>query len=331
MSVDQTKSPPDAARALWTVAPGRAELRPEPVPAPGPDEVAVRALWSGLSRGTERLMFDGRVPECEWERMRGPHMGGAFPYPVKYGYCAVGEITGGAPDLTGRLAFVLHPHQEAFVAQACMAAALPDGLPPRRAILSANMETALNVIWDSGASAGDRIAIVGAGAVGLLVAFLAARLPGAEVLVVDHATDRRPIAEGFGARFATPDAAQGEADVVIHTSATAAGLSTALALGGHQAAIVEASWHGDKDVPAPLGRAFHSRRLRLISSQVGGIPPLRAPRWTHARRLRKAMELLRDDRLDALITEEIAFADLPAAMPRLLGPDAPGLVTAIRY
>lgn len=331
MSADQVAEGSTAARALWITAPRHAELRAESIAPPGANEACVRTLFTGLSRGTERLVFEGGVPESEQERMRGPCMGGAFPFPVKYGYCAVGEVTAGPPALVGRRVFALHPHQDVFVIAASQTTPLPDGLPARRATLTANMETALNAIWDSGASAGDRIVVVGAGALGLMCAYLAARLPGAEVTVVDIAEDRRPIVETLGARFATPKAAPRDADVVLHASASTAGLATALSCAGNQAIVVELSWYGDREIGAPLGGAFHSKRLRLISSQVGQLPPARAPRWTHRRRIQKAMELLRDDRLDALITDEVAFEALPAAMPRLLAPGAPGLTAAVRY
>ncbi|MBN9063039.1 MAG: dehydrogenase [Rhizobiales bacterium 65-9] len=319
------------ARALWFAGGRRAELRAEPLVAPGPGEVLVRTLHSGLSRGTERLVFEGLVPPGEYERMRGPNMAGAFPFPVKYGYCAVGEVVAGFPGLIGRRVFALHPHQDLFVLPAASVTPLPDALPSRRAVLSANMETALNAIWDSGASAGDRIAVVGAGVLGLLCAFIAARLPGAEVCVVDVSPDRHAVVERLGARFAAPGGAPAECDVVVHASASEAGLATALGCAGLEARVVELSWYGDRAVAAPLGGAFHAKRLRLVSSQVGRLPPARAPRWTYARRMEKAMALLCDDRLDALITEEIAFEALPAELPRLLAPGAPGLTAAIRY
>jgi threonine dehydrogenase-like Zn-dependent dehydrogenase len=260
---------------------------------------------------------------------------GAFPFPVKYGYCATGTVEDGPAELCGRTVFCLHPHQDWFVAPVDMLAPLPDAVPARRATLAANMETALNAIWDSGASAGDRIVIVGAGVLGLLVARLAAGLPGSDVTVVDVAADRRGIVESFGARFVIPDdapeALPREADVVFHTSVSAAGLNTAIDCAGMEAAIVELSWYGDRDVPARLGGAFHSRRLRLQSSQVGQVSPNRRPRWNYRRRLEKALALLADPGLDVLVAEEIAFADAPTALPRLLTPGAAGLAPVIRY
>jgi threonine dehydrogenase-like Zn-dependent dehydrogenase len=256
---------------------------------------------------------------------------GDFPYPVKYGYCAVGTIEEGPRDLQGRTVFALHPHQERFTAPAALLAPVPEAVPPRRAILAANMETALNGLWDSGAGPGDRIIVVGAGVVGLLIGYLASRLPGADVTLVDIDLDRRGIARGLGCRFRKPIDTPSNADVVFHTSATAAGLACALSCAGDEARVVEMSWYGDAPVTAPLGLDFHSRRLTLLSSQVGQVAPSRRSRWSHARRLAMALSLLADERLEALITEEIAFSDLPDELPRLLAAGAPGLATAVRY
>jgi len=322
---------PSDARALWYVARRRAELRSATLPHPGPEEVRIRTLWSGLSRGTERLVFDGRISMSENERMRVPLQDGNFPFPVKYGYCAVGLVEEGPAELRGCTVFALHPHQDRFVAPVSMLAPVPDGIPARRAILAANMETALNAVWDSGAGPGDRILVVGAGVVGMLVGFLAAALPGAEVTLVDIDLSRQAIAQQLGCAFRKPLDAPGDVDVVFHASATPAGLACALACAGLEAKVVELSWYGDRQVAAPLGLHFHSRRLSLVSSQVGQIAPSRRSRWTHARRLQKALSLLADERLDSLITHEIAFESLPAELPQLFAPGAPGLATAIRY
>ncbi len=323
--------PPDPATALWYVTRGRAELRPSALGAAGAQEAVVKTLWSGLSRGTERLVFEGRVSATESERMRAPLQEGDFPYPVKYGYCAVGVVEAGPPALEGRTVFALAPHQDRIAAPVSMLAPVPEAVPPRRAVLAANMETALNALWDSGAGPGDRILVVGAGVVGLLVGYLAARLPGADVTMVDIDLSRQAIARQLGCRFRKPLDAPGDADVTFHTSATAPGLACALSCAGPEATVVEMSWYGDAPVSASLGLDFHSRRLRLISSQVGQVSPSRRARWSHRRRLDKALALLTDERLDALITEEVAFTDLPDALPRLLAPGAPGLATAVRY
>lgn len=310
-------------RALWCIGPDRAELRP----ASEGEGVEVRALFSGISRGTERLVLAGRVPAGERTRMRAPFQEGDFPFPVKYGYASVGLATEG--ELAGRPVFALFPHQDAYRLPEDALIPLPKGLPPERGVLAANMETALTILWDSGAGPGDRIAVVGGGLVGLLTASLAARLPGAEVVVIDL-LDRAALARSLGCGFARPGDAPGGQDAVIHTSASQAGLALALSLAGPQATITEASWHGEGSVALPLGAAFHSQRLRIVSSQVGAIPPDRAPRWTYRRRLTKALDLLRDDRLDALISGETAFADLPDAYAAILS-DPATLCHRIRY
>ncbi len=337
----------EVARALWYTKPGVVEIRNAPLAALEPGKVLVRSLYSGVSRGTERLVLSGLVPAAEQDRMRAPMQEGSFPFPVKYGYCAVGTVEKGPEDLVGRQVFCLHPHQTLFQASADRVTLLPEGLPARRATLAANMETALNALWDSGAGPADRIVVVGAGIVGLLVAYLAARLPGADVTVIDPVEARRGLVEAFGAHFSPPPptpspsprggrvaSGSGEvqkADVVFHTSASEAGLATAIASAGFEATIVELSWYGDKKVAVPLGGPFHSQRLKLISSQVGHVSAGRRPRWDYARRMQSALALLGDDRLDALLTAEIGFDEAPGKLPSLLAADAPGLAPVIRY
>lgn len=313
-----------STQALWCVAPGQVEIRS----ATTGSGVPVTTLFSAISRGTERLVAEGRVPVSEYDRMTGPNMEGAFPFPVKYGYCNVGRVQAG--PLEGRHVFSLFPHQTDYCLAPENLTVLPQTLPPQRAVLAANMETALNILWDSGAGAGDRIAVIGAGVVGALAGYLAARLPGADVVLIDTNPARAKLAAALGVGFAAPDAAPQDCDVVIHASANPEGLALALSVAGNDATIVEASWYGDKTIPVALGGAFHSRRLRLIASQVGHLPPARLPRWTYARRMGKALELLCDDRLDALISGETLFTDLPDHYAAILSaPDT--LCHRIRY
>jgi NADPH:quinone reductase-like Zn-dependent oxidoreductase len=319
------------ARAIWYERRGVAELRPNPLPRLQPGEALVRTLFSGISRGTERLVLDGAVGRSEWERMRGPNQDGAFPFPVKYGYCATGVVEEGPPELVGRTVFCLHPHQDWFHVPPAALIPVPASVPAQRATLAANMETALNALWDGGAGPGDRIVVVGAGVVGLLLTSLAARLPGTEVTTVDIDKGRRAIVEALGGRFATADKAADDADVVFHASATAAGLDAAINCTGFEGTIVEMSWYGDKPVQVDLGGAFHSRRLRLVSSQVGQVSAGRRPRWNYRRRAEAAMRLLDLPALDRLVAEEIAFEDAPRELPRILAPGAPGLAPVIRY
>lgn len=318
------------ARALWITGPGSVELRDEPEPSAGAREVVVETLFSGISRGTERTVLRGGVPASERERMRCPGQAGDFPWPVKYGYAAVGLVRAGADDLVGRTVFVLHPHQDRFRASRDMCLPLPAGLPPERAVLAANMETALNVVWDAGIGPGDRVAVIGSGVVGALAGRLAARVPGTDVTLIDLNPARASLAAALGCAFAAPEQTPGACDVVIHASASAAGLETALAVAGPEATVVEASWYGDRAVEVGLGGAFHSQRLRLISSQVGRLPSSRAPRWSHARRLGLALDLLDDPALDALISGETAFEALAVHYPAIL--DDPGtLCHRVRY
>jgi len=319
------------AEALWYVGPERAEIRAEPIAPPRQGEVLVRALYGAVSRGTERLVFAGRVPETEHERMRGPNMGGAFPFPVKYGYAAVGRIEHGPAELIGKIVFALHPHQTVFTLPAEAVVPVPDAVPPRRAVLAANMETALNVVWDAAPGPADRIVVVGAGVIGSLVSRLCARLPGAEVTLVDVNPARAALAPALDVSFALPQAAPVDCDIVVHASGAAIGLATSLRLAGDEALIVEASWYGSQKIPVPLGGAFHSRRLRLVASQVGRVAPSHRPRWTHRRRLEAALALLADPALDVLIAPAVDFRGLPARLPEILGPAGGVLCQLIRY
>jgi threonine dehydrogenase-like Zn-dependent dehydrogenase len=324
-------APPGAARAFWIAAPGHGEIRDQTLPAPGPDEVRVRARYSGISRGTEALVFGGRVPPSEWSRMRAPFQAGDFPAPVKYGYASVGRVEEGPAALVGRDVFVLHPHQTCYVVPAGAVHMVPDGVPPRRAVLAANLETAVNGLWDARPHVGDRVTVVGGGTVGCLVAWLAARVPGCTVELVDVDPARAAVADALGVRFATPERATPDADVVIHASGTAAGLETALAVAGLEADVVELSWYGEGAVAAPLGGAFHARRLTLRSSQVGRLAPAQRARWNHARRMMLALALLRDPVLDVLLTGESAFDTLPEVMARLAAGPGGVLCHVVRY
>lgn len=319
------------ATALWITGQCRSELRTAPEPTLNTGEVLVRTLFSAISRGTERLVFEGRVPASEHERMTCPMQDGTFPFPVKYGYCAVGEVVTGPDDLIGRTIFALHPHQDVFTAPAAMVTPVPAHIPPKRATLAANMETALNALWDAGAGPADRIVVIGAGLIGCLVAHLAARLPGARVTLVDIDETRRDLAAKLGLDFALPAQLSDEADIAFHTSAAPSGLDTAIASVGLEGKVVEMSWYGDAPTPVKLGGTFHSRRISLLSSQVGQVSPSRRARWTYADRIAAAIALLNDPRLDALVEDEISFQELPARLGDILAPGASGLAPVVRY
>jgi 2-desacetyl-2-hydroxyethyl bacteriochlorophyllide A dehydrogenase len=308
------------ARQLWTVAPGVAEIRVVALGSPAPGELLVATRASGISRGTERLVFAGRVPESQWPVMRAPLQQGDFPFPVSYGYAAVGVVEAGDAARIGQRVFCLHPHHDRFLAPAAMCIPVPDAVPDRRAVLAANMETAVNILWDARPLVGERVLVVGAGVVGLLAAFLLARLPGIDLVVCDLDPARRGVVESFGARFCAPDEAPGERDLVVHASASEAGLKLALARCAFEGRIVEASWFGDKPVALPLGEAFHAKRLSLVSTQVGAVATAMRGRRTHGERMALALSLLADPALDALLGPEIRFDDLPARLGAVLSP-----------
>jgi 2-desacetyl-2-hydroxyethyl bacteriochlorophyllide A dehydrogenase len=314
------------AQACWLTEPGRAQWRTQALPELGPDDVLVRALHSGISRGTETLVFRAEVPASEHERMRAPFQEGSFPAPVKYGYNSVGVVEQGPAHLLGRTVFCLYPHQTRYVVPATAVHPLPDGVPATRAVLAANMETAVNALWDAAPRVGDRIAVVGGGTVGMLVAWLAARMPGCEVQLVDTQPARAAIAAQLHVGFALPDAARREADLVIHASGQPAGLATALDLAAFEATVLELSWYGNRQVSVPLGGAFHARRLVLKSSQVGHVAQAQRARWDHRRRFELALSLLREPALDALITHTAPWAELPDVLARLSASGCDGIL-----
>jgi len=319
------------AQALWLRSPGRAEIRPVRLPDPGPDEVLVRTLHSGISRGTETLVFSGGVPASQYASMRAPFQEGDFPGPVKYGYLNVGVVEEGPPALLGRTVFCLYPHQTAYVVPASAVIGVPDGVPPMRAVLAGTVETAVNALWDAAPLVGDRVTVVGAGMVGCCVAALLARFPGARVELVDADPDRAGVAKALGVQFALPaDAAAGR-DLVVHASAAPAGLQRSLELLAPEGTVVELSWYGNRPVPLALGESFHSGRLTIRSSQVGTVSPARAASRTSTDRLALALELLRDPVFDALITGESRFNELPRVLARLAAGELPALCHLITY
>ncbi|WP_088921690.1 zinc-dependent alcohol dehydrogenase [Granulosicoccus antarcticus] len=319
------------AEAFWITGVRQAEIRNLTLPPATPTQVTVRSLYSAISRGTESLVFNGTVPPSEYQRMRAPFQEGDFPFPVKYGYINVGLVEAGPEHLLGKEVFCLYPHQSRYIVAADAVTPIPSNIPAARAVLCANLETAINALWDAQPNIGDRITVVGAGVVGCLVAWLAAAIPGCEVELVDINRHREPIAQELGVDFKLPAQASHERDLVIHASASEQGLQTALELAGFEATILELSWYGDKAVSIPLGQAFHSQRLQIRSSQVGQIAPAQRSRWDYQRRLALAMRLLEDATLDCLISGESDFRTLPETLGQLVSKGENVLCHRIRY
>jgi 2-desacetyl-2-hydroxyethyl bacteriochlorophyllide A dehydrogenase len=319
------------ARAFWLRAPGTGEIRTVPLAPPGPDDVLVRTVYSGISRGTETLVFGGGVPASQRDLMRAPFQEGEFPGPVKYGYLNVGVVEEGPVGLAGRTVFCLYPHQTAYVVPAGAVVAVPEGVPPARAVLAGAVETAVNALWDGAPLVGDRVSVVGAGMVGCCVARVLARFPGASVQLVDVDEARAEVARALGVDFATPGDAVGGRDIVLHASATEAGLQRSLELLAPEGEVVELSWYGDREVRLRLGESFHSGRLTVRGSQVGAVPPARRSRRTGADRLALALDLLRDPAFDALISGESPFDALPDVLARLASGELPALCHLVTY
>jgi threonine dehydrogenase-like Zn-dependent dehydrogenase len=319
------------ARAFWLRSPGQGEIREAVLGRPGPGDVLVRTLHTGVSRGTETTVFRGGVPASQATVMRAPFQEGDFPAPVKYGYLNVGVVEAGPDELIGRVIFCLYPHQTMYVVPATAVVEVPDGIPPKRAVLAGTVETAVNALWDAAPLVGDRVTVIGAGMVGCCVAALLARFPGARVQLVDVDPEKAAIARALGVDFASPDEAETGRDLVIHASATAAGLRHGLELLAPDGEVVELSWYGDREVALPLGEAFHSGRLTIRSSQVGAVPPVRRHRRSLADRLGIALDLLRDPAFDALLTGESSFDELPDVLSRLASGTLAALCHVITY
>jgi threonine dehydrogenase-like Zn-dependent dehydrogenase len=301
------------------------------LPEPGEGEVVVRTVHSGISRGTETLVFQGRVPQSQYAAMRAPFQEGEFPGPVKYGYLNVGVVEHGPSELRGRTVFCLYPHQTAYVVPVRAVVPVPDEVPPERAVLAGTVETAVNALWDAAPLVGDRVTVVGAGMVGCCVARLLTRFPGVAVTVVDVDPARADVVAGWGAAFALPAEAPDGQDLVVHTSATSAGLQLSLDLLAAEGLVLDLSWYGDAEVRLSLGGTFHSGRLGIRASQVGTVAAARRGSRTTTDRLVLALDLLRDPAFDALLTGVSPFEELPALMPRLAAGKVPALCHTVSY
>ena len=306
-----------SARSFWLREPGHGEIRVEDLPMPGPEDVLVKTLHSGISRGTECIVYRGLVPIGQRASMRAPFQSGEFPGPIKYGYLNVGVVEEGPGHLVGQVVFCLYPHQTSYVVPASSVTVVPTEVPAARAVLAGTLETAINSLWDAAPLIGSRATVVGAGMVGCCVARLLRGIPGVEVCLVDIDPTRALVAESLGVEFALSDAAIGDRDLVIHTSATSEGLQLSLDLLAAEATVIDLSWYGDREVKVSLGAAFHARRLSVRASQVSTISPAMQGRRTSAQRLALALELLKDPAFDALVTGHSPFNELPNVMGSL--------------
>jgi hypothetical protein len=318
------------ARAFWLTSKGRGVVRRQALPDPGPGWCIVRAVFSAVSPGTERLVALGRVPGPLQDEMRCPYMGGRFPFPVKYGYSLVGEVVEGPKALRGRIVHVLHPHQDICLVRCEDVRPLPHGLPPARATLASNMETAVTAVWDSAVTVGERVLVIGFGIVGSLVARVLGSGPAVELEVAETRAVRRRLAESMGFQVsATPP--KRPFDVAFDTSGTPAGLQAAIEGVGLEGRVIAVSWFGARPARLDLGGSFHSRRKRVIASQVSRIPGGMRPRWDVARRAELVFRLLERPDFDLHVGPPVPFALLPEAFEALIGRTLEGLSPLIIY
>lgn len=322
---------PIHATAYWTTAKEHGELRPEELPAPGPDEALVRTLYTGISKGTEMVVHAGAVPPRVAEQMRAPHQEGQFPGPVKFGYLSVGVVEEGPDGWAGQRVFCLNPHQDRYVVPVSSLTKIPDDVPSRRAVLTGTVETAINALWEAGPRLGDRVAVVGAGLVGGMVATLLRTFPLQRLQLVDLDAGRKKLADTLGVDFTHPDDALADCDIVFHCSASQEGLERSLQLVGDEGDVIEMSWYANRVVTLPLGEDFHARRLSIRASQVGVVARARRHRRTSADRLDLAVSLLKDPVFDAFLTGTSQFAELPNVVQDLAHGNLDALCHVIEY
>lgn len=314
------------ARALWFDAPRSARLRAEKVSPPGPHEARVRAIFSAVSHGTEMLVYRGEVSEeLALDLLT---LSGGYGFPIKFGYAAVGEIVDAGEsvkDLSpGDAVFVHHPHQDVFTVPASMPIRLPDGLDALSGVFFANVETALNIVHDTPVKLGETAAIFGQGVVGLLVTQLLQLAGAGKIIAVEPVKVRQRLSLSLGADMVfEPDEGLKErimdetdgrgADVAIEVSGSASALQSALDCVALEGTVVAASWYGKEPVSLDLGGHFHRGRVRLRSSQVGGMNPEMAARWDRERRTRTVLDLLPKLRLREMVSHRLPFEEAPEA------------------
>ncbi|MDF2052388.1 dehydrogenase [Arthrobacter sp. Cr_A7] len=322
---------PVHATAYWTTEREHGELRSEELPAPGPGEALVRALYSGISKGTEMVVHHGAVPPRVAKEMRAPHQEGQFPGPVKFGYLSVGVVEEGPEDWKGQRVFCLNPHQDRYIVPVGDLTRIPESVPARRAVLTGTVETAVNALWEAGPRLGDRVAVVGAGLVGGMVATLLRTFPLDRLQLVDLDPGRKQLADALEVDFAHPDDALADCDIVFHCSASQEGLERSLQLAGDEGDVIEMSWYANREVTLPLGEDFHARRLSIRASQVGVVARARRHRRTNADRLDLAVSLLADPVFDAFLTGSSPFDELPEVVQGLADGTLEALCHVIEY
>lgn len=321
------------ARALWHDGRQKSSIRKEELHPLQEGWCEIQTVFSSISPGTESLVARGKVPGEVQGDMACPYMGGEYPFPVKYGYSLVGEVVAGSRDMKGKMVHVLHPHQTRCRVREEDVYPVPPAVPAERATLASNMETAVNALWDSGATIGDRVLVVGFGTVGSLVTRLVSGLPGVRVQVVDTDTEKVKLAGQMGFEASTPDGGEGGTgfDLVFHTSGTGKGLQAAVDRVGFEGLVVDLSWYGNRKVSLALGGTFHTGRKKIVSSQVSYVAAGKRSRWDRNRRKELVFSCLEDAGYDAHLTSAVSFEDLPELFRTLRNSPARELSYLVTY
>ena len=314
--------------ALWHTSPTTSTIQ-EVITGAEPGYCTVQSQYSLVSTGTERLVATGNVPTSLHESMKVPYLEGSFSFPIKYGYSLVGRVTQGPLDWPGKLVHLLHPHQTACSVRSSDLFIVPKEVPPLRATLASNLETALTALWDAQVMVGDKVLVVGFGMIGALVARLLQGIPAVSLYVYD--TDPRRVMMAEQAGFTLAASALDDFDIAFHSSSSEAGLQTSIDAVGTEGKVIELSWYGTQPVQVHLGGSFHQQRKQLISSQVSSLPVHRRARWNFRRRKEVVFELLKNDAFDQHITEVVSFEQLPTLFDRIRQGDRSELGWGVRY
>lgn len=317
--------------ALWHLSETHSEIRQIPSVLFLEGYCEIKALYSLISTGTERLVASGKVPEELHASMQVPYMEGSFSLPVKYGYSLVGEVVDGPENLKRKIVHLLHPHQDYCVVLAEDVFVIPREIPSQRAILASNLETALNALWDSGVSAGDKVMVAGFGIIGSLVVRLLTLMPAVQVMVIDTDPNRKKLAETMGFSTAHAEELDADFDLAFHCSGHETGLQTCIDKAGPEGKVIEMSWYGNKPVTLNLGGTFHSQRKSIISSQVSSLPASKQARWNFYRRKQVVFELLKNPAFDQHIAATIAFQELPALFEKIRKGQTDALSYGVSY
>ncbi len=309
------------AKTLFFTAPKQVELRETHLSALKEDEVLVETICSAISAGTEMLVYRGQFPHLADAH---DNVSSDLNYPLAYGYACVGIVreTGKHIDKSWRdkLVFAFHPHASSFNIGPSSLIPIPDSLKPETACFLPNMETAVNLVQDAAPILGERILILGQGAVGLLTSSLLGEFPLEALSTADFYKLRREASARIGGitsfdpnsvnfRNTLTSISPKKFDLTFELSGSPAALNDAIELTTFSGRIVIGSWYGQKQAALDLGGSFHRSRIKLISSQVSTISPELSGRWDKTRRFEVAWKALERIKPEKWITHHFSIEE----------------------